>query len=655
MRITQWNIVCPALLSILILGACGTATPPDEPAPPATQVFVGTVYTLDAADTVAEAVAVDPRGLIVAVGTEDEVMAAAGQSPQVTRLQDGQVLLPGFLDAHQHVMGLVLLNSGLVDLVGPCLPGPYASGSPKGCSNFIQKSFQNLKQRKPDLDRDTDQFLFGATLDPSRQPYNSSTPSEGFKARPAGFIEKELTAQRPVLILDQSGHFGYVNHRSFDVLMNVRTGGACTPESATCEDWPPQFTQGGKWNLEPGCEPKGPGDNSCYTGLLTEIEGYTPFYQAVGAGALQDLLQDPEKYIRGAAQGVKETLGDFRRHGLTTIVSMAQSESELRGTIAVSELPASGTRMLSVVTPELAQGSMLGSSPLLPACDPHKDSECSLPRNLGANGIKVISDGSTQGCTAALEEPILYLDTSECTEPKGHIDFTPDALHNLIQSLWQSGAWRFEIHANGNAALDMVLDAYDRLQTESLNPHTATVIHATVGEEALWQKAAALRQDSEARPALDLRFTHLIGHVAYWGAVFQRLIGDEPAANIDPTAFDQKYGIPFSLHSDGPVSVPAPLWFVQQAVTRTTWVYPELTETRELGPDHAVSVLDALRAVTIRTAEEKELDPWLGSVEVGKVGDFVVLAQDPTRIATDEIASIAVVNTYLGGVSTGDR
>ena len=155
--------------------------------------------------------------------------------------------------------------------------------------------------------------------------------------------------------------------------------------------------------------------------------------------------------------------------------------------------------------------------------------------------------------------------------------------------------------------------------------------------------------------------THLIGHVAYWGGAFENILGAEAAADIDPIqSLDVPEAIPYTLHSDSTVSVPHPLWFVRQAVTRETWFYPDLKDgaRRVIGPHNRISVVDALRAITIRTAEEKELERFLGSIEVGKVADFVRLSDNPLKYEPGNggdptrLTEIKVLETYLGGRPT---
>ena len=122
-------------------------------------------------------------------------------------------------------------------------------------------------------------------------------------------------------------------------------------------------------------------------------------------------------------------------------------------------------------------------------------------------------------------------------------------------------------------------------------------------------------------------------------------------ANIDPIGWDRKYGIPWSMHSDSMVTPSHPLWFIQQAVTRQTWAYPDFTKSHVRRPQHRAPVQEALRAVTIEPATQHGLQKWVGSLEPGKVADFVVPGQ-PADGGAGQIGAIPVVNTYLGGKST---
>jgi predicted amidohydrolase YtcJ len=123
-------------------------------------------------------------------------------------------------------------------------------------------------------------------------------------------------------------------------------------------------------------------------------------------------------------------------------------------------------------------------------------------------------------------------------------------------------------------------------------------------------------------------------------------------------AFDRQQGIPFSLHSDSMVTPPRPLWFAEQAITRRTWAYPDFKKSYVLGPEHAATMQEALRAITIEPARQHEIDGWVGSIEPGKVADFVLLGANPLDYDPakggdpTQISKIPVIQTYLNGQPT---
>jgi predicted amidohydrolase YtcJ len=617
----------------------------------AKRVFVGNIRTFDDQSTQVEAVAVDARGVIVLRGTRQVVLARTADSqPEIVTLTADQTMLPGFIEPHMHLPSTISANTGIMFSLAACRPAPYSAGQ-GDCSATIADALKKLVAH----DSHPLRWHVGLNLDPSRQPYDATTPSAQFRERAARYLATDVSATRPVVILDQSGHVAYANIAAFDAVeATYRAAGKA---------WPPKFVKGGSFALSADT-PTASG-NTKYSGVVYEQEAFTPFLElgflSYGADALT--LADIDGYIKRKGSGVLETMRQLRAAGITTVVGIADTEAYVRASSDFASLPEATVRVSSLTFPTVA-ATVYQSRPVLAACDPRTSSTCALPRDLGVTGIKLTSDGSTQGCTAGLASPILYTSTGECAAtPNGYLDYTGDAIYAALSSLWKTGLWRFETHANGNGAMKLVLDTYARMQAESPNPHRAVLIHATVGDESVWQSIAALRAgtyayNGGAPAALDVRVTHLIGHVAYWGTIFNRQLGSAAAENIDPTGWDKQYGVPFTLHSDSTVTQPAPLWLARQAVTRETWSYPELRDDQKqvLGEKHRVSIEDALRAVTLRAAEEKELESWLGSIEVGKVADFVVLSRDPLSAAViadpTQLSAIQVIDTYLGGEKT---
>jgi predicted amidohydrolase YtcJ len=98
-----------------------------------------------------------------------------------------------------------------------------------------------------------------------------------------------------------------------------------------------------------------------------------------------------------------------------------------------------------------------------------------------------------------------------------------------------------------------------------------------------------------------------------------------------------------SLHNDPPVTPEEPLRNISVAVTRTA------PSGRVIGPEQRLTVAQAIRAQTIDAAYQLFADDVIGSLQVGKYADMVVLSADPRAVAPEEIAGLEVRTTFLAG------
>ncbi|QQR41408.1 amidohydrolase family protein [Myxococcus xanthus] len=645
--------------ALALLSSC--AAPVERgPAKPGATLFLGKVLTMDDSGTVAGAVLVDERGQILKVGTADEVQKGLDTSVQIVQLAPGQVLMPGFFDPHLHFLPTLLQSTlGTHDLA-PCLPPPYRVDPSVDCKARSEVLGALSAMALEDTSAvGGNAFVLGMNLDPSRQVFDNTKgcgvggPSP-FTAQPKFYIEACVSKDRPVIILDQSGHLGYVNQKAFDVVCGVQNANAnnCTiPDSVK--------SGGGDWVTDSAKN---------FVGLLQEPSAFGPFLTALQKNLpVAQVFSDPVKFAETGGADVERVIRGLRDAGVTTIADGGlQSVAQVNAVKRFTELPGFPFRITGVVVAEAAKTAKL--KPTAPACEPKAGNDCALPKWLGAGGIKVWVDGSTQGCTAKLEAPYQYVAGGHCSDDgEGRADYdNVQALTEDLSELWAQGDWRFQLHANGNGANNWALDALSRLQQTKTNTRPVLLIHNTVGRPAISKRIGDLRNgagvmDKKPVPTLDVQVTHLIGHVAYWGDAFVGMLGHEAASEIDPIAYDRENKIPFSLHSDSMVTPTRPLWFVEQAVTRRTWSYPDFSKEYVLGAKHAATVDEALRAITIVPARHHELDKLIGSIEQGKVADFVVLSANPLDFDPanggdpTKISQIQVLQTYLNGRPTGSQ
>ncbi len=105
-------------------------------------------------------------------------------------------------------------------------------------------------------------------------------------------------------------------------------------------------------------------------------------------------------------------------------------------------------------------------------------------------------------------------------------------------------------------------------------------------------------------------------------------------------------GARITLHSDLSVTPLGPLRMMEQAVTR---VMEKSSDDELLNPDETITREQALRVITYDAAWQCHVDQWIGSLEPGKLADFVILAKDPITCKSTQIRDIPALQTWVAG------
>ncbi len=245
-------------------------------------------------------------------------------------------------------------------------------------------------------------------------------------------------------------------------------------------------------------------------------------------------------------------------------------------------------------------------------------------------GWKIVSDGSNQGYTGLQRESFLNSDDT------GIAYIEVDELNEAVEKRLREG-WAVCVHANGDAAIDRVLDAYELAADKGLDPGSrrCRIEHCSILHD----------EQIERMAKLGISPSFLIGHVYYWGNAFvEDVFGLEKASKLDRTGACEAKGIRWTIHSDDPVTEMDPLRCIENAVTRSMWKSDDL-----LSPEECISVEAALRAMTIDAAWQCHSDHEVGSLEAGKFADFVVLDADPREVDPMQLGQIGVLETWVDG------
>jgi predicted amidohydrolase YtcJ len=213
---------------------------------------------------------------------------------------------------------------------------------------------------------------------------------------------------------------------------------------------------------------------------------------------------------------------------------------------------------------------------------------------------------------------------------------------NLTESQQDLNAWcervhragiQLNCHANGDVAIDHVLTAYERaLQLLPRKNARPKITHCTLINDSLVQRIKAL----DAVPA---PFTSY----AYYNPDKFHFYGEELMQRCMAYRTFSDAGIHVAAGSDFDPGPFAPLMGIQGMVTRTGW------NGEVWGPNQRITVDEALRVYTINGAYATREEAIKGSISVGKLADFVMLAQDMHTIDPNKIKDIQIVRTVVGG------
>jgi predicted amidohydrolase YtcJ len=285
---------------------------------------------------------------------------------------------------------------------------------------------------------------------------------------------------------------------------------------------------------------------------------------------------------------------------------------------------------------------------------------------LRLGGVKLTVDGSIQGYTAFLSQP--YHVEPDSAEPiadkcdteqaerifvspkneavtedspsssggghRGYASMTQEQVDDWLERCDENGI-QVQVHTNGDAATDMLIQAVEKVRAEKPRPDLrTTIIHAqTMRDDQL---------DFAAEHGLTPSFFPI--HVYFWGDRHRDLfLGPERAARIDParSALDRKLKI--TLHHDAPIAGIEMLKVAWAAVNRVT------TSGKLLGPEERITPFEAFRAITADAAWQSFEEDRKGTLEMGKLADFVVLSDDPLRVDPMAIKDIHVLQTIKEG------
>jgi predicted amidohydrolase YtcJ len=244
-------------------------------------------------------------------------------------------------------------------------------------------------------------------------------------------------------------------------------------------------------------------------------------------------------------------------------------------------------------------------------------------------GIKLAVDGGFEG---GLMRDVYEAPHDERGSFRGLATADRDTLITVVRALNRRG-WQVSTHAVGDAAMDLVLDAYDAAHgDQSIAGRHWTIEHAFIGRPDHLPRLKALQVALSVQDHLYLAGPSL---VKYWGRARAFL--------TTPVRMYLDAGLLVSSGTDAPVVPYPPLWTYYHFVTRDT-----LTGG-VMGAEQAITREEALRLATINNARLTFDERDGGSIEQGKRADLVVLSVDPLQAPAGLVRDARVLLTVVGG------
>ncbi|MFD4143295.1 amidohydrolase [Streptomyces sp. NPDC058572] len=246
---------------------------------------------------------------------------------------------------------------------------------------------------------------------------------------------------------------------------------------------------------------------------------------------------------------------------------------------------------------------------------------------LSVGALKIYTDGGMMARTAALTSPY------EGMTHTGQLQQDPEALADLIVDGHLAG-WQLAVHAIGDRAADIALDALERAQRLRRRPDARHRI----------EHAGLIRPDQLPRFArLGLSAVIQPNFLRYFGDDYAAIMGEERAAWMYRGRAFLDHGVTLVGSSDRPVTDGSPLRAIQFMVERAS------TSGQIIGPEEGITVDEALRAYTVAGAYASRWNDSAGTLTPGKRADLVVLADDPRRVDPSRIGDIEVLATFVDG------
>lgn len=261
-----------------------------------------------------------------------------------------------------------------------------------------------------------------------------------------------------------------------------------------------------------------------------------------------------------------------------------------------------------------------------------------------------------------LEEETAYLDEPYTSGNNGMKTWDDDLMETLFTKIDEAG-FQIHVHVIGDAAVTYTLDALEKAKATNGTNNRDTFVHCQFIKDEDMKRMADLNVSAMIAPYWAVMDDY------YWD-LYVPSIGKERADNQYPEESLVKAGVNVGVHSDFSVTEPDWGWLLYSAVTRTLpqkifdlW-YEGMDLTRTTKPssnyeDYTIGVLSPadermtldqiIKAATYGGAYSMNMEDEIGTIEVGKKADLIIMDMDITTSDIEDVSNVQIKKTFSDG------
>jgi len=397
----------------------------------------------------------------------------------------------------------------------------------------------------------------------------------------------ELIPNHPVFLIDDTGHNAYVNTKALEIA-------------------------GLDNNTNPLLQKDSSGE---LTGILLETAKQLVF----------DHIPQPteEQYLQAAGWAINEA----HKYGITAFVE-ASAGADYPVLTAYHQLNQKELLTIDVdffrrVDTDLTRWEETEKQLL------HDNSQYASER-LHLNNVKIYLDGVPPSYNSLLLQPYESKEHGHGEDYLGELRLDVDTLNELVYRLDKLGQ-HVKMHAAGDGSVRVALNAVEYARNKGANNERHSIAHVGLVSKKDLPRFAALDVIADIAPPIWMP--------GPYSEAMSASIGEKRYANYIPTKDLYKSGALVAYGSDWP----------SISFGINVWPHLQSMVDRKIGSHQSISLREAMATVTINAAKAMRLEHLIGSLELGKKANFIVIDHSPYDVATEHIGKIKILETYFEG------